>query len=104
MDEAAAINRVYIKEVYGEVCGPHATRLLYYRNTHPSLTLKIRVDHWWKIDSGEVLHNPPVDHVLPPNPGADPHVVHPKDSYMGCPIPGPTMQQFYWDFKVIEIL
>ncbi|MGO4304914.1 hypothetical protein [Cupriavidus sp. RAF12] len=89
-------NIVYIKEVFGNVCGPHNTRLLYYRNTHPTLTIKITVDHWW-VYNGEVLREPKKNYVLRPNPNADMNVVHEWDAYMGCPIPDSTMQRFHWD-------
>ena len=92
----------YIKPIYGDVCGPHATRLLYYRNIHPNKAIRITIDHWW-VHENQVLHQPPQQYVLGPVPHADPQVVHPSDKFMGCPIPGPTMQQFHWDVIKAEL-
>ncbi|MCA1789201.1 MAG: hypothetical protein LC667_04895 [Thioalkalivibrio sp.] len=84
----------YIKAIRGEICGPLDSRLLYYRNIHPTWTIKILVDHHW-------VHNDRVyreqqEYVLSPNSRAGTGV-HPLDVRMGCPIPGPTLQRFHWD-------
>lgn len=85
----------YIKRVFGAVCGPHNSRLLYYRNTHPSWTIKIIIDHWWEYNGKE--YHEEKERILKPNPNGNLEVVSPLDELMGCPIPGPTMQQFHWD-------
>ena len=95
MDSINSADMVYIRPILGEVCGPHQTKLLYYRNTHPSWTIRIKVDHHW-IYNGEELHEEK-HYVLQPNPTANPGAVSPLDVLMGCPIPGPTMQTFHWD-------
>lgn len=87
----------YIKEVFGEACGPWGARILYYRNVHPKHAIRITIRHHW-IYNGEVVEDPPYDVVLQPNPygGENPND---KDARMGCPIPGPTTQRFNWDVK-----
>lgn len=85
----------YIKRVSGDVCGPHNTKRLYYRNTHPSWTIRIVVDHCWVYNGKE--HHERQEYILKPNPNSNLNIVSPLDAHMGCPIPGPTMQQFYWD-------
>jgi len=86
----------YIKPIRGAVCGPHDSRQLYYRNTHPSTTLAITIDHWWLYE-GRVVRDTRRTLTLAPNPRGNLHMVDPGDASMGCPIPGPTMQQFHWD-------
>ncbi len=86
----------YIAPIRGAPCGPHGSRLLYYRNTHPTLVLTITIDHWWLYE-GRVVRDQRRTLTLAPNPRARPHVLDPADEYMGCPIPGPTLQQFHWD-------
>ena len=96
MDAVDVSYLAYIKPVRGAICGPHGSRLLYYRNTHPTQTLAITIDNWWLYE-GRVAREPRRTITLAPNPNAHPHVVDPSDAYMGCPIPGPTLQQFHWD-------
>lgn len=99
LDDANAIDMQYIKPVLGDVCGPQNTRLLYYRNVHPTLRIKITVHHHW-VYEGQEYHQYPV-YVLEPNPRAGSAPTE-LDQFMGCPIPGPTMQQFYWDVLKAE--
>jgi len=89
----------YVKKIYGAVCGPHNSKLLYYRNAHPSITIKITVDHHWFYD-GKERHETQY-YTLLPNPN-QPFEPNEKDVLMGCPIPGPTLQTFHWDLKAAE--
>lgn len=89
----------YIKRIEGRVCGPHNATELYFRNTHPTRPIRIGVDHHW-VQDGQEIHKPLV-FVLSPNPTSDPKP-NDKDALMGCQIPGPTLQQFYWELESAE--
>ena len=88
------IKMQYIKPVYGADCGPFGAKVLYFRNVHPRIAIRITVRHHW-IYNGEQREEIQ-EHVLPSNPNAGPGV-SPLDTRMGCPIPGPTGQRFHWD-------
>lgn len=94
-----AIDIIYIKRVYGSSCGPHGplSRVLYYRNTHPNLTIKITVDHHWEYEGR--IHHETQYYTLSPNPVHDYYTPNHLDHEMGCMVPGPTLQQFHWDLK-----
>ena len=94
MDEPQAIDMAYIKPIRGPSCGPWNAYVLYYRNTHPTYRIRIFVDHNWDYN-GEILHEFQ-EYVLDPAPPMDFNHVGPKDVEMGCPIPGPTTQEFRW--------
>ena len=93
-DAADEIGMAYIKPVFGDLCGPHGARMLYFRNIHRSIRIRVFVRHHW-LYQGE-RHERRFNFVQEPNPnaGAEPTSL---DREMGCPIPGPTMQLFQWD-------
>ena len=86
----------YIKEVWGNVCGPYGDRLLYYRNIHPTKYIHVTINHNW-IDDQNVPRSVAQYYTIPPNPDLDYSKISSKDVSMGCPVPGPTSQRFRWD-------
>lgn len=91
------LHGAYIKRVLGEMCGPNEilSKILYYRNVHPSWTIKITIDHHY-LYNGEEIHNTLYETLLP-NPTHDYTTPHELDKKMGCMLPGPTPQTFHWD-------
>lgn len=84
----------FIVAVDGEDCGVPGTKALYYRNLHPTHRLSFHVEHHWVYQAVE--HRKYQRYEAAPNGNAGPAVTA-LDVRMGCPIPGPTMQQFHWD-------
>ncbi len=85
---------IYIKAVYGEICGPTNSRILYYRNIHPSRSILVTIRKHWVYNNQ--TEEDVFDKILSSNYGAGPEP-NDKDVLMGCPIPGPTSQRFDWD-------
>lgn len=104
MEENLTIDAAYIKRVYGAVCGPFPllSKILYYRNTHPTLKLKIFIDHHY-LYNNEIIHEYS-DCTLLPNPTYDYSTPHELDKEMGCMKPGPTAQEFFWDVYNVVIV
>lgn len=93
---ADAGNQYYLKTIYGELCGPWGARISYLRNTHGSNAIIARIRRHW-VYEGTAYEDPPYEVRLEPNlyGGQEPT---PKDVLLGCPIPGQTPQQFYFDW------
>ena len=90
--EEVSVN--YIVAVDGGDCGVPGTRALYYRNLHPDHRLAFHVEHHWVYENVEYREY--LRFEAEPNGSAGPAATS-RDVRMGCPIPGPTMQQFHWD-------
>jgi hypothetical protein len=87
---------MYIIPVEGGPCG-RLSKFLYFRNIHSSRRIRIWVRKSWTYEGKnyeEFLD--PID--LEANGNASP-APNEKDKLMGCPIPGPTSQQFFWEVK-----
>lgn len=94
------IDMQFVQPVYGNICGPHNVRLLYYRNIHPTTRIRIFVHHHYLHNNQQVSQSQ--QYVLYPNPKGEPDKPNSLDVIMGCPIPGPTMQRFHWDIDAAE--
>jgi hypothetical protein len=88
----------FVKTIYGGVCGPHNTRLIYYRNIHPSNPIRITVEVTWTYEGHD--YRDEKKPVLLPSKNPYAESPGPEDYEAGCPIPGPTMQQFH--YKVVN--
>ena len=86
----------YVKTVYGPVCGPFDSKIVYYRNIHPSNAIGIKVSIKTVHEGRDVIEYR--THVLQPNP--EPHSQLPNawDVEIGCPVMEFTLQRFH--FKV----
>jgi hypothetical protein len=88
------INMQYIKRVQGAPCGLQNSRFAYLRNIHPTYTIIARVQERTNLDTGPSSREFDVE--LRPNPSLDYAAPNELDVYLGCPIPGPTLQLFEW--------
>ncbi|MGJ1205541.1 hypothetical protein [Sphingobacterium lactis] len=75
------------KMIEGSVCGPHGSRMLYARNAGTTRPIGITVEIKW-IYMNEQRTESRVYTIYPQ-----------QQEYLGCPIPGPTMQRF--DYKIV---
>ena len=101
MTEFETIKMRYIQRVTGDACGPHNSRFLYYRNIHTSWHIRIFVNNHWIYNGEEISEKK--EYVLSPNPTFNYNLPNSLDAYMGCPIPGPTLQTFHWDIYDAKI-
>lgn len=99
MAEELDLDADYVRRIYGAVCGAGMApmgKLLYFRNIHPSRSIRITVKKWWNDAHGSGSEFQV--HTLRPNRNIASHSPNEDDILAGCTVDQVHNMIRYYEF------